>query len=80
MFPSIEVNREGDIYMDFLHPSSFFPIADKLALRRDQETLNRRLVMDGVLAIQDGQNPRVIDGYLKSYLNEGKRTIDGEMA
>ena len=58
----------------------FFPIADKLALRRDQETLNRRLVMDGVLAIQDGQNPRVIDGYLKSYLNEGKRTIDGEPA
>ena len=32
--------------------------------------------MDGVLAIQDGQNPRVIDGYLKNYLNEGKRVLD----
>ncbi|EDL52008.1 flagellar motor protein PomA [Vibrio mediterranei AK1] len=32
--------------------------------------------MDGVLAIQDGQNPRVIDGYLKNYLNESKRAFD----
>ncbi|CSA99245.1 Chemotaxis motA protein [Vibrio cholerae] len=54
----------------------FFPIADKLALRRDQETLNRRLIMDGVLAIQDGQNPRVIDSYLKNYLNASKRILD----
>lgn len=53
-----------------------FPIADKLELRRDQETLNRRLIMDGVLAIQDGQNPRVIDSYLKNYLNESKRAIN----
>ncbi|MDW2244857.1 flagellar motor protein PomA, partial [Vibrio sp. 1287] len=51
-------------------------IADKLSLRRDQETLNRRLIMDGVLAIQDGQNPRVIDSYLKNYLNEGKRALE----
>ncbi|MDA1381605.1 MotA/TolQ/ExbB proton channel family protein [Plesiomonas shigelloides subsp. oncorhynchi] len=28
------------------------PIADKLALRRDEEALNRRLIIDGVLAIK----------------------------
>lgn len=54
----------------------FSPIADKLEVRREQETLNRRLIMDGVLAIQSGQNPRVIDSYLKNYLNEGKRGLD----
>ncbi|MGU3843480.1 flagellar motor protein PomA, partial [Vibrio diabolicus] len=26
--------------------------------------------------IQDGQNPRVIDSYLKNYLNEGKRALE----
>ncbi|MCW8328084.1 flagellar motor protein PomA [Photobacterium sp. SDRW27] len=52
------------------------PIAAKLTLRKDEEKLNRRLIMDGVLAIQDGQNPRVIDGYLKNYLNEKKRALD----
>ena len=52
------------------------PIADKLKLRKDQEKLNRLLIMDGLLAIQDGQNPRVLDSYLKNYLNEKKRTVD----
>ncbi|SIN99857.1 flagellar motor protein PomA [Salinivibrio sp. ES.052] len=52
------------------------PIANKLALRKEQEKLNRRLIMDGLLAIQDGQNPRVIDGFLKNYLNESKRAVD----
>ncbi len=41
------------------------PIADKLALRMNEEMLNRNLIMDAVLAIQDGQNPRVIEGFLK---------------
>ncbi|MEF1308306.1 flagellar motor protein PomA, partial [Vibrio owensii] len=64
------------LYGAVLSNMLFFPIADKLSLRRDQETLNRRLIMDGVLAIQDGQNPRVIDSYLKNYLNEGKRALE----
>ncbi|MDN3701163.1 flagellar motor protein PomA [Vibrio artabrorum] len=78
--PAMAVALLTTLYGAILSNMVFFPIADKLALRRDQEALNRRLVMDGVLAIQDGQNPRVIDGYLKSYLNEGKRIFDGEPA
>ncbi|GEM75613.1 flagellar motor protein PomA [Vibrio sagamiensis] len=74
--PAMAVALLTTLYGAILSNMVFFPIADKLSLRRDQETLNRRLIMDGVLAIQDGQNPRVIDGYLKNYLNEGKRTLD----
>ncbi len=74
--PAMAVALLTTLYGAILSNMVFFPIADKLALRRNQETLNRRLIMDGVLAIQDGQNPRVIDSYLKNYLNEGKRTLD----
>ncbi|AVQ88446.1 MULTISPECIES: flagellar motor protein PomA [Plesiomonas] len=56
------------------------PIADKLALRRDEEALNRRLIIDGVLAIQDGLNPRVIESLLKNYLHESKRELMNEAA
>lgn len=49
------------------------PIADKLNLRRDEEALNNSLVIDGLLAIQAGQNPRVIDQMLRNYLPEKKR-------
>lgn len=74
--PAMAVALLTTLYGAMLSNMVFFPIADKLALRRDQETLNRRLIMDGVLAIQDGQNPRVIDSYLKNYLNASKRVLD----
>ncbi|HAS5820097.1 TPA: flagellar motor protein PomA [Vibrio cholerae] len=74
--PAMAVALLTTLYGAVLSNMIFFPIADKLALRRDQETLNRRLIMDGVLAIQDGQNPRVIDSYLKNYLNASKRILD----
>jgi chemotaxis protein MotA len=76
--PAMAVALLTTLYGAVLSNMIFFPIADKLALRRGQETLNRRLIMDGVLAIQDGQNPRVIDSYLKNYLNEGKRSLNAE--
>ncbi len=76
--PAMAVALLTTLYGAILSNMVFFPIADKLALRRDQETLNRRLIMDGVLAIQDGQNPRVIDSYLKNYLNEGKRALEND--
>lgn len=52
------------------------PIASKLELRMKEEMLNRNLIMDAVLAIQDGQNPRVIEGFLKNYISEKQREID----
>ncbi|MGX9418766.1 flagellar motor protein PomA [Vibrio sp. RC27] len=78
--PAMAVALLTTLYGAILSNMVFFPLADKLSLRRGEETLNRRLIMDGVLAIQDGQNPRVIDGFLQNYINEGKRAagVDGE--
>ncbi|MFC1503220.1 flagellar motor protein PomA [Pseudomonadota bacterium] len=74
--PAMAVALLTTLYGAVLSNMVFFPIADKLSLRREQEKLNRRLIMDGVLAIQDGQNPRVIDSYLRNYLNEKRRIFD----
>lgn len=71
--PAMAVALLTTLYGSILANMVALPIADKLSLRKDQERLNRRLILDGVLAIQDGQNPRVIDGYLKNYLHEKKR-------
>ncbi|MEM9744757.1 MAG: flagellar motor protein PomA [Pseudomonadota bacterium] len=53
------------------------PVADKLALRRDEEARVKSMILDALLAIQAGQNPRVIDSMLKVYLPEGQREEDG---
>lgn len=53
------------------------PVADKLAIRREEEARIKSMILDALLAIQAGQNPRVIDSMLKVYLPEGKRQEDG---
>ena len=49
------------------------PISDKLALRAAEEAMIKSLVIDALLAIQAGQNPRVIESMLRNYLPESKR-------
>src|SRR6185437_5767166 len=47
------------------------PIAGKLRLRRREADLQRELMLDGVLAILGGVNPRVIQAKLSGYLPSG---------
>lgn len=49
------------------------PVADKLSLRRNEEGTSKSMVIDALLAIQAGQNPRIIDSMLRAYLPEGQR-------
>lgn len=53
------------------------PIAEKLKLRAAEEARIKSLVIDALLAIQGGQNPRVIDSMLRNYLPEGAREVEG---
>lgn len=46
----------------------FIPFSGKLRIRSDQEVFLRRLTMEGVLSIAAGNNPRVVEQKLNSYL------------
>ena len=46
----------------------FLPVADKLKYRSSSEKLRLTLCIDGIMAIQSGQNPRVIASVLSAYL------------
>ena len=71
--PSMAVALLTTLYGAVIANMVAIPMADKLSLRMNEELLNRNLIMDAVLAIQDGQNPRVIEGFLKNYLAEKQR-------
>ena len=71
--PAMAVALLTTLYGAVLANMAAIPIADKLKLRSAEEKLNRSLILDGVLGIQDGQNPRVIEGVLRNYLPESKR-------
>jgi len=68
----------------------FIPIAKKLQVRSDEESLCRRIIIEGILAIQSGENPTFLKEKLIAYLpqyeknkegkkgKKGKRSDDGE--
>jgi len=46
----------------------FLPIAGKLETRSNEETLLKEMMIEGIAAIQAGDNPRLIEEKLKSFL------------
>jgi len=56
------------------------PIAEKLALRSDEEKMIKSMIIDSVSGIQEGRNPRVIEGMLMTYLPGSQRDIGDENA
>lgn len=71
--PAMAVALLTTLYGAMIANMICLPIADKLRLRMGEEELIKTMVIDGVLAIQAGQNPRVIESVLRTYLPEGKR-------
>ena len=49
------------------------PLADKLTLRKTNEGKLMAMCIDGVLGIQSGQNPRILESMLKTYIDPRQR-------
>ena len=49
------------------------PIAGKLSVNNDMEVVNRQITIEGLLSIQAGENPRVIEEKLTSVLSPSVR-------
>jgi chemotaxis protein MotA len=74
--PSMAVALLTTLYGSLLANVFTGPMGDKLKMRAAEEALTKSLIIDALLAIQNGQNPRVIDSMLRNYLPEGKRAVD----
>jgi len=71
--PAMAVALLTTLYGAMLANMVAMPIADKLTLRKTEEGRVKAMCIDGVLAIQAGQNPRIIESMLKTYLDPKKR-------
>ncbi len=58
----------------------FLPVAGKLSERNDEEMLVREIMMEGVLSIQAGDNPRVIREKLNAFLPMETRKLEEDAA
>jgi chemotaxis protein MotA len=71
--PAMAVALLTTLYGAMIANMFALPISDKLALRSAEEQLNKNIIIQSVLAIQEGQNPKVLDELLKNFLPPSKR-------
>ncbi len=78
--PAMAVALLTTLYGAILANMVALPIADKLQMRSKEENNRKSLIIDALLGIQAGQNPRVIENLLETYLPRSKRQKDEEQA
>ncbi len=71
--PSMAVALLTTLYGAMIANMIALPISDKVALRKDEEGRIKNMIIDAIMGIQAGQNPRVIDSMLRNYLPAKKR-------
>ncbi len=71
--PSMAVALLTTFYGAVLSNLIFLPMADKLALRSEQEERSQRLIIEGVLGILKGINPKVMEEFLETFLPPKQR-------
>ncbi len=76
--PSMAVALLTTLYGAIIANMIAIPISEKCLLRDEEEKLTNNLIVDGLLSIQSGQNPRVIEQALMGYIEGNKRPTGEE--
>ena len=70
--PNMSVALITTFYGVILANLFFTPMAKKLKVMSDEEYLRKELVLEGILSIQDGENPRIIREKLNAFLSNSQ--------
>ena len=71
--PMMSVALITSFYGSIMSNLVFLPLANKLQIRSDEETNRREMMIDGIISIQSGVNPRIVEEKLKTYLSPDER-------
>lgn len=66
--PSMAVALITTFYGSLMANLIFIPIAKKLKIKSREEVLLKEIMIEGLLSIQAGENPRIIEEKLKAFL------------
>ncbi len=73
--PAMAVALITTFYGSILANLIFLPIAGKLKVRRVEEARYKQLIIEGVASIQFGDNPRVVERKLHTYLSPSECSL-----
>ena len=66
--PAMALALLTTFYGSLLANLILLPMAGKLELRSEQELLAKELILEGVIGIQSGMNPRILEEKLKAFI------------
>lgn len=72
--PNMSVALVTTLYGSMLANWIAAPISSKLSANNDSEIMMKEVMIEGLLSIQAGENPRVIEEKLKSFLSPSDRS------
>ncbi|MBS3820920.1 MAG: motility protein A [Phycisphaerae bacterium] len=75
--PGMAVALLTTMYGAILANVVFLPLADKLASRSAEEVLTKTIIIKGVMSIQSGDNPRIVEQKLRTFLPPSARKDEG---
>lgn len=55
---------------------AFLPLAGKLKVKSEEEILMKEVMIEGILSIQAGENPRIVEEKLQAFLSTSKEGIE----
>lgn len=76
--PNMSVALVTTFYGSFLAHVIFNPIAANLTARDEEEILCRQIVVEGIMAIQSGENPKFLRERLLTFMKQNQRSEEGE--
>jgi chemotaxis protein MotA len=70
--PSMAVALITTFYGAVMANVVFSPMSERLSTKNDAELLQKKLMIEGVLSIQAGDNPRIVEEKLKAFLKDAE--------
>lgn len=71
--PNMAIALLTTLYGSLLANLVFLPMANKLALKTEREVFYKQVIIEGVIGVQSGQNPRLLEEKLQAFLSEEER-------
>jgi chemotaxis protein MotA len=71
--PNMAIALLTTLYGSLLANLVFLPMAAKLALKTEKEVFLKQIIIEGVIGVQSGQNPKILEEKLSAFLSSEER-------
>lgn len=77
--PSMAVALLTTLYGTVMANLVFLPMANKLETKTEEEVFLRQIIIEGVIGVQSGQNPHILEEKLSAFLSDDDRVRFNEL-